>query len=106
MLEKSGFADVNYLVARSTMSAEGSTNQGEVTFNGPRRGIASWVAAPAPMGALDFMSTHPASAMDVMLKSPAQVFDELREMMGPSAFADLPQMEAQLNVNLRQDILS
>ncbi|HMF90578.1 MAG TPA: hypothetical protein VKL40_08025 [Candidatus Angelobacter sp.] len=106
MLEKSGFADVNYLVARSTMSAEGSTNQGEVTFKGPRRGIASWVAAPAPMGALGFMSTHPASAIDVMLKSPAQIFDELREIMGPQAFATLPQMEAQLNVNLRQDILS
>jgi type IV pilus assembly protein PilA len=106
MLEKSGFADVNYLVAGSTVSAEGSTNQGEVTFNGPRRGIASWVASPAPMGALDFMSTHPATAADAMLKSPAQVFDELREIMGASAFATLPQMEARLNVNLKQDVLS
>jgi len=106
MLEKSGFADVNYLVAGSTLSALGTSNQGEVTFKGPRHGVVSWVAAPAAMGALDFMSTHPATALDVLLKNPVQVFDELREVMGESAFASLPQMEAQLNVNLKRDLLS
>ena len=27
-----------------------------LAFDGPPRGIASWLAAPAPMGALDFIS--------------------------------------------------
>ncbi len=105
MLEKTGFADVNYLVTENTMSAEKSANTGEVTFNGPRRGIASWIAAPAPLGGLDFVSTHAAMAGDVMLKSPAQIFDDLRDIMGEAAFANLPQMEAQFKVNLKRDVL-
>src|SRR5262249_40466111 len=104
MLEKTGFGDVNYLVASYTMSAARSTNQSELTFNGPRHGIASWIAAPKPMGGLDFVSTHAAVAADLILKSPSQIFDDLRDLMGEAAFASLPQMEAQLNVNLKRDL--
>src|SRR5262245_5160799 len=104
MLEKTGFGDVNYLVASYTMSAARSTNQSELTFNGPRHGIASWIAAPKPMGGLDFVSTHAAVAADLILKSPSQIFDDLRDLMGDAAFASLPQMEAQLNVNLKRDL--
>jgi hypothetical protein len=105
MLEKTGFGDVNYLVASYTMSAARSTNQSELTFNGPRRGIASWIAAPKTMGGLDFVSTHPAFAADLILKSPPQIFDDLRDLMGETAFASLPQMEAQFNINLKRDLL-
>src|SRR5262249_2756541 len=102
MLERSGFADVRYLVAESRISAEGTANQAELTFDGPRHGMASWIGAPAPMGALDFVSPGAAMVGDVMLKNPAQIFDEVREITGE---ASLPQMEAQLKVNLKQDIL-
>src|SRR5262249_492027 len=40
------------------------------------------------------------------LKNLAQIFDDIVELAGPAAFASLPQMEAQFNVNLKQDILS
>jgi type IV pilus assembly protein PilA len=106
ILEKSGFADIKYLLAESTFSTDGSANRGELTFNGPRHGVASWIAAPGPMGALDFVSANPSQAGDVLLKSPAQILDDLRDIMGEAAFANLPQMEAQLNVNLKQDLLS
>jgi type II secretory pathway pseudopilin PulG len=58
------------------------------------------------MGGLDFVSSNAAIAGDLMLKDPSLIFDDLREIMGESAFASLPQMEAQLNVNLKQDLLS
>jgi type IV pilus assembly protein PilA len=106
ILEKTGFADIKYLLGESTISADGAANRGELTFNGPRHGVASWVAAPGPMGGLDFVSANPSQAGDVLLKSPAQIFDDLRDIMGEAAFASLPQMEAQLNVNLKQDLLS
>jgi hypothetical protein len=106
VLEKTGFADIKYLLAESTLSADGAANRGELTFNGPRHGVASWVAAPGPMGGLDFVSANPSQAGDILLKSPAQIFDDLRDIMGEAAFASLPQMEAQLNVNLKQDLLS
>ena len=105
MLAKTGFGDVNYLVASYTFSAARSTNESELTFNGPRHGIASWIAAPKTMGGFDFVSTHAALAADVILKSPPQIFDDLRDLMGETAFASLPQMEAQFNINLKRDLL-
>jgi type IV pilus assembly protein PilA len=106
MLEKTGFADVNYLVTENKITGGRSANKMELTFNGPRRGMASWVAAAAPMGALDFVSSKAAIAGDVMLKDPAQIFDDLRDIMGKDAFATVQQMEAQSNVSLKQDLLS
>ncbi|MGZ4860190.1 MAG: hypothetical protein ACXV8M_11590, partial [Candidatus Angelobacter sp.] len=106
MLEKMGFADANYLVTENRISGGRSENKMELTFNGPRRGVASWIAAAAPMGALDFVSSKAAMVGDLMLKDPAQIFDDLRLIMGNGAFASLPQMEDQLNVNLKQDLLS
>jgi hypothetical protein len=106
VLEKTGLTDVSYLVSESTISAGGSTSRFELSFQGPRRGIASWIAAPAPMDGLDFVSSRPALVTAVILKSPAEMFDDLREIVGEAAFASLPQMEQQLNLNLKQDILA
>jgi hypothetical protein len=102
MLEKTGFTGVNYLVSSYTTAG----SQFEVSFNGPRRAIASWLAPPKPMGALNFISPHAAIAVDVVLKSPALIFDDLREIAGEAAFAPLAGMEDQLKVNLKTDLLS
>lgn len=106
MLEKTGFNDVKYLVTENTLTAGRSSSQMELAFNGPRHGIASWITSAAPMGALDFVSSKAAIAGDMMLKNPVQIFDDIVEIAGPAAFASLPQMEAQFNVNLKQDLLS
>jgi hypothetical protein len=106
MLEKTGFANAKYLVTENRISAGRSANQMELTFNGPRHGVASWIAEARPMGGLDFVSSNAAIAGDLMLKDPSLIFDDLREIVGDSAFASLPQMEAQLGVNLKQDLLS
>ncbi len=106
MLEKTGFADAKYLVVENRISAGRSANQMELTFNGPRHGVASWIAGARPMGGLDFISGNAAIAGDLMLKDPSLIFDDVREIMGDGAFASLPQMEAQLGVNLKQDLLS
>jgi hypothetical protein len=106
MLEKTGFADAKYLVTENRINAGRSANQMELTFNGPRHGVASWIAGARPMGGLDFISNNAAIAGDLMLKDPSLIFDDVREIMGDGAFASLPQMEAQLGVNLKQDLLS
>jgi hypothetical protein len=106
MLEKTGLTDVNYLVMNSTLSANTAQNEGEIVFSGPRRGVASWIAAPAPMGGLDFVPSGTAMAMDVILKKPAMIFDDLQDILGEAAFASVPQMEAQFNLNLKHDLLN
>ena len=106
MLEKTGFSDVKYFLGEGKMMGKESVNQGELSFNGPRRGVASWIAAPGTLGALDFLSPKAYTATAVRLKSFTQIFDDIAEMAGPDALTMLPQLEGQFNVNLKQDILS
>jgi type II secretory pathway pseudopilin PulG len=106
MLEKSGLADVDYLLMTNVRSANEPKNEFEVIFKGPRRGIASWIASAGPMGGLDFVSTNTASAGDIMLKKPAEIYDELQDIAGENAFAGLRRMEMQLNLSLKYDLLS
>ncbi len=106
ILEKTGFADMKYAVMDSKLAGKTATTQVELAFNGPRRSIASWLAAPAPLGSLDFISPKSYVAEAFRLKPLAQVFDDIVELAGPNAFAMLPQMEAQFNVNVKQDILN
>lgn len=106
MLEKSGFSDMKYAVMDSKLAGKNATTQMELVFNGPRRSIASWIAAPAPLGSLGFMSPTSYVAEAFRLKPLAQIFDDIVELAGPNATAMLPQMEANFNVNLKQDLLS
>ena len=106
MLEKTGFADMNYLLAASTMEGKDAVNQVELDFQGPRHGVASWIVGPVPVGGLAFLFPQSVVAEAIRLKSPARIFDDIVELAGPDALAMLPQMEAQMNVNLKQDILS
>ena len=59
-LRNSGFNDIKYLIATRGESA--SSGQGDnrisLEFTGQRHGIASWLAAPAPMGSLDYVSAN------------------------------------------------
>src|SRR5262249_3058667 len=105
-LEKLGLTDLDYLVMQNSTSAKGSANDAELVFSHPRRGVASWLAEPGPMGGLDFVSARAASAGDLILKNPAQIFDDLQDIIGESGFAGMKQMEMQLNVSLKYDLLS
>ncbi|HEV8494533.1 MAG TPA: hypothetical protein VGR76_19805, partial [Candidatus Angelobacter sp.] len=106
MLDKAGFSDVKYFFAEGKMTGKEAVSQGELAFNGPRRGVASWIAAPGPLGSMDFLSPKAYSATVVRLKSFTQILDDIAEMAGPGALAMLPQLEEQFNVNVKQDILS
>jgi hypothetical protein len=106
MLEKSGFSDMKYAVMDSKLSGKNATTQMELVFNGPRRSIASWIAAPAPLGSLEFMSPTSYVAEAFRLKPLTQIYDDIVELAGPNATAMLPQMEANFNVSLKQDLLS
>ena len=105
MLEKTGFADVNYLVSENRISGGRSANKMELTFNGPRRGVWLHGSQGGAMGGLDFVSGNAAMAGDLMLKDPTR-FLTTYERSGENAFATLPQMEAQLNVKLKDDLSS
>jgi type II secretory pathway pseudopilin PulG len=106
ILNKTGFGDARYALMESKSSGKNSNSEMELVFSGPRHGVASWIASSAPLGSVDFMSPKAAIVEAFRLKSPAQILDDIVELAGPSAMQMLPQMEAQFNVNLKQDILS
>jgi hypothetical protein len=110
MFEQSGFNDVQYAIfERKDVAGQGADTRTEVTFNGPRRGIASWLGAPGPMGGLDFVSPTTTMTASVLLKSPAQIFDDVLAIASansPNATQNLEQMQAMLNVRLKEDLLS
>jgi hypothetical protein len=105
--QRTGFSDMKYLVWERKNVAGQAVSQMELSFIGPRRGIASWLSAPGPMGSLDFVSPNAVFALALLLKSPTQMFDDVRELAtasNPNAFRSVDQAGQQLGFNLRNDL--
>jgi type IV pilus assembly protein PilA len=109
VFQRTGFADLKYLIWEHKDVVGQAASQAELSFTGPRHGVASWLAAPARVGGLDFVSPKAAMVNALVLKSPAQIFYEFQELFNfanPGAFAGLAQAEEALQFNLKQDLLS
>lgn len=76
-LQQSGFADLKYLIAERKDVDGQTVNRAELTFNGTRHGIASWLARPAPIGGLDFVSPHAGAVAAGVFKNAGAEFDDL-----------------------------
>ena len=108
LFERSGFANMKYAVWEYRSVPGQPATEMELSFTGPRHGIASWLAAPAPLGSLDFVSPKPAMAIALMLKDPAQIYDELKEFAtasNPNAIAGLEKMEQATKFSRKEDLL-
>lgn len=115
-LQSSGFADAHYLIAeRKTDSRDGLIeNRAVLTFDGARRGMAAWLAAPAPMGSLDFISPEANLAAAFVVKTPASMVEDLfafAEASNPAFAGDKElvarerkAMAARDGFDLRQDL--
>jgi type IV pilus assembly protein PilA len=109
MLERSGFGDMKYLVWDHRSETGRKVSEGELSFTGPRHGVASWLAAPGPMGSLDFVSPKAMMSGTVLLKSPAKMLDDIIALAGPAgagALAMLAQWEQTMKVSLKEDVLN
>ncbi|HYM79154.1 MAG TPA: hypothetical protein VE377_24480 [Candidatus Dormibacteraeota bacterium] len=109
MLQRSGFSDMKYLVWEHKNVAGQAASEMELSFTGPRRGVASWLAAPGPMGSLDFVSPKAVIAISMLLKNPAEIFDDIKDLAtasNPNALASLEQTEQGLNLSFREDLFS
>src|ERR1700693_567331 len=108
-LQRTGFADMKYLVWEHKRVNGQSVSQAELSFTGPRHGVASWLATSSPLGSLDFASPAAMIVTSMVLTNPAQIFDEVKQLAGisnPGAFAALAQFEQAWKLSLKQDVLS
>src|SRR5437016_6752257 len=106
--QQTGFADVKYLIAERKDAGGETSNNAELSFNGPRHGVASWLGSPAPLGSLDFTSTDAALATSLAIKSPAQMFDDIlaiARISNPDIETGLAQGEAAVNLKVKDDLL-
>jgi DNA-binding FrmR family transcriptional regulator len=106
-LHRAGIDGLRYLVFERKQVADEARTQAVLAFEGAPRGIASWLAAPAPMGALDFVSPTALGAAAFVAKSPALIFDDLVSMTvgAPGgASEDLASLESKLDLHIREDL--
>ena len=103
----SGMEDVRYLMMERRDVAGKTENQAALTFASERHGIASWLAAPASMGGLEFVSPNASLVNSVVIKNPKNIMQELFQMVGGtnSNFPqELAKFEAKTGVNVLDDI--
>jgi hypothetical protein len=108
-LRNSGFNDIKYLIATRGESASQGDNRITLEFNGQRHGIASWLAAPAPMGSLDYVSSNAGAAVSFVAKQPALMLDDIFNTIGaadPNFNHNLAEASAKLGLDLRNDLAS
>jgi hypothetical protein len=82
-------------------------NRASLTFASERRGFASWLAAPASMGALEFISPDASMVNAAVTKNPRSIVEEMFQMAagGDANFSqDLSKFETKAGVSVLHDI--
>ena len=104
--EASGLRDMRYLVLEHREINGQPDNRAVLEFANQRRGVASWLAAPAPMRSLDYISANAGLAVSFISKDPAGIYDDIISMTSadPQAQQHLAEAEADLNLKIREDI--
>jgi hypothetical protein len=103
----SGVEDVRYLTMERREVGGKTETRAALTFASERHGVASWLAAPASMGALDFISPNASMVNAVVIKNPRSIMEELFQMIGASDAnfpQDLAKFEAKAGVSVLDDI--
>ena len=106
-LQLTGLADVQYLIAERKSSGGQVQNHAELTFKNQRRGLASWLAAPAPIGGLDFVSKDAGIAGAFIAKSPSAMLDDVLSIANASdehAAENIARGESELKIRFHQDL--
>jgi hypothetical protein len=102
-IENSGMEDVRYLIAEHRETNGAPENHLNLQFSGTRQRVASWLAAPAPMGSLEFVTPNATLALAVLSKDPKDIADDIIAMAGAEN-KGLSEAETQLQISVRDDI--
>jgi ferric-dicitrate binding protein FerR (iron transport regulator) len=102
-----GMEDVRYLMMGHRDVAGKSESHADLTFASERQGVASWLAAPASMGSLEFVSPEASMVTSAVIKNPRSIMEEVFAMAGsgdPEFTEHLADFEAKSGVNVLNDI--
>jgi HPt (histidine-containing phosphotransfer) domain-containing protein len=75
------------------------------TFASDRHGVASWLAAPGALRALEFVSGQASAVSAATVKDPARMLEDLLKMAaGENATTKLADLESKLGIRIREDL--
>ncbi len=105
--KKLGLLDLKYFMVEQKEKNGKTESRAMLTFNQARRGVASWLAAPGPMGALEFISPDANVTAAFVVKEPTALVDDLLgfiETTKPGLRQELTKLETKHGINVRNDI--
>ncbi|MBW8873773.1 MAG: FecR domain-containing protein [Acidobacteria bacterium] len=103
--EQLGILDLDhFIVDRREIDGRAET-RAALTFSQARRGVAAWLAAPAPMGSLSFFSPDANMAAAFAVKSPVSILDELLSV-NPKLAQHLADAQAKHGFDVRNDLVA
>jgi hypothetical protein len=107
-LKQLGILSVKYFVLDQKDTASGKTQtQAVLSFNDPQRGVPSWLAAPAPMGSLEYISPDANIVAGFVVRDPVRLVDDLLgvvETVSPDLRKNLDKLQADHGLDIRRDI--
>jgi hypothetical protein len=102
-----GMEDVRYLTMEHREVSGKQDSQAALTFASDRQGVASWLAAPASMRSLEFVSPEASMVTSVVIKNPKNILEELFQAIGSSDAnfsQQLSEFESKTGVSVLDDI--
>ena len=106
-LNKLGILSVKYFVLDQKDTNGKTHTEASLSFNDANRGIPSWLAAPGPMGSLEYISPDANVVAGFVVKNPATLVDDLLgvlETVSPELRTNLDKLQSTHGLNLRDDI--
>jgi hypothetical protein len=105
-LKQLGIMNLRHFVVEQKETNGKTLSRAALTFNEANRGIPSWLAAPGPMGALDFISPNANVVTAFVVREPALLVDDLLaflETVQPDVRAQMEEIERTQGFSLRND---
>ena len=105
-----GLADLDLVLLESRDGQAGTETKAALSFGQTRRGVASWLAEPAPMGALDFVSPDAHVALALVFKDPKELLEDALRLLDTnqvsqaSARDKLAEFEREHGISVSTDI--
>ena len=106
-LKQLGILSVKYFVLDQKDTNGKTHTQASLSFNDTTRGIPSWLAAPGPMGSLEYISPNANLVAGFVVKNPVALVDDLLgvlDTVSPDLRKQLDKQQTDRGVNLRNDI--
>lgn len=102
-----GIGDIRYLNMEHREVGGKPESRADLTFASQRRGVASWLAAPASMGSLEFVSPDASMVTSAVIKNPRAIMEEVSKMIGagdPNFSQHLSEFESKTGVSVLDDL--